>query len=107
MLAQQFAEILFPDEVKPGDLYVQLGADKKPDGGHAAIIFDVARGREGHGDRKFLVGWGGNPAQSLVVARPWPVEARYWFSPDDLQKRLSGYGEGHFYRFDYLRDYKK
>jgi len=91
------------DEVKPGDLYVQLNHDDTANGGHAAIIFDVARGREDDDDRKFLVGWGGDPAQSLVVARPWPVEKRFWFSPDELRRRLDGYGDGRFYRFNYFR----
>jgi hypothetical protein len=84
-------------DIAPGDLFVLFHKQDEDSVGFAAIIFDVCANKEG--ELLLLAGWGGTPAQSLVVYRPWPVNKRQWFTIDELKNQLAQYGEGHFYRF--------
>jgi hypothetical protein len=84
-------------DVAPGTLYIQFKKDLPDTMGHTAIILDVCT--DSSGTIYLLVGWGGYPARSFYIARPWPVSDRIWFTIDELKKHLQEYGDGKFYRY--------
>jgi hypothetical protein len=84
-------------DIRPGDLYIQFHKDDPDSTGHAAMIFDVCIDKEG--EALLLAGWGGDPAHSLIVARPRKSRGKKWFSVEELKDHLSEYGDGRFYRF--------
>jgi hypothetical protein len=92
-------------EILPGDLYIQFDKDDTDSTGHASIIFDVCADKKGN--CLYLAGWGGTPAQALIVARPWPLDKKRWFTKNELKKRLEEYGEGNFYRFTNIEKIRK
>ncbi|SYZ72012.1 exported hypothetical protein [Candidatus Zixiibacteriota bacterium] len=83
-------------DIDPGTLYVQFKNDQDSVG-HTAVILDVCANAKG--EQLLLVGWGGHPAQSFAVARPFPITDRAWFTVPELKDRLKDYGAGQFYRF--------
>nr|MBN2278824.1 hypothetical protein [candidate division Zixibacteria bacterium] len=87
--------------IQPGDLYIQFDPKDPDSSGHTAMIFDICSNKDGA--MMFLFGMGGDPARSLYLPRPWPVDNRNWFTPDEFKKSLAEFGPGNFYRLKYLK----
>ena len=91
-----------PEDILPGDLFIQFRADDVDTTDHTAMILDVSSNSEG--ELMLLAAWGGIPARSFAVARPLPISDDQWFTIEELKKRLAEYGDGEFYRFKNLND---
>jgi hypothetical protein len=83
-------------DIAPGSLYIQF-KDDQDSLGHTAVILEVCINPKG--EQLLLVGWGGRPARSFAVARPFPISDQVWFTVAELKDRLKEYGPGQFYRF--------
>lgn len=88
------------NDVRAGDLFIQFDKNDSDSTGHTAMILDICKNKKG--DILLLSGWGGNPARSFYVSRPWPVNERRWFTFEELNRQLAEFGEGKLYRFKYL-----
>ncbi|MFH2036640.1 MAG: DUF4846 domain-containing protein [Candidatus Zixiibacteriota bacterium] len=85
------------ENIMPGDMYIQFD-EKDPDSsGHTLMILDICTSDKG--ENLYLIGHGGDPAQSYYVPIPLPKSKRVWFTMNEIKKQYAQYGQGKFYRF--------
>jgi hypothetical protein len=85
------------EDIAPANLFIQFRKDDPDSVGHCAVILDVCS--NGKGEKLVMVGWGGVPAHSFLVARPRAESGNPWFTIPELKEYLKRDGEGKFYRF--------
>ena len=83
--------------VKPSHVYIQKAVDNPDSVTRIGIVLDAAFA-EGH-MHKFLIAFGGNPAQSVIVPNAWSKTGAAWFNADELREATKEDGMGYFYRW--------
>lgn len=81
----------------PSHIFIQFKNDDPDSIGHTAVVLDVAMAKEK--DRKFIVAYGGNPAQTVIVPNSGKSMESKWFTIDSLREYLKEYGMGYMYRW--------